>query len=58
MTPQLPPELLQLRKEHEEKAFRAALNIKRAVNKDLAVRSFLRHLLLSIDPTAEVSDGR
>lgn len=49
------PELLQLRKEYEEKAHRAALNIRYAVNKDLAVRTFLRYLTLSIDPTAEVS---
>lgn len=47
------PELLERRQEHEEKAHRAALNIRYAVNKDLAIRSFLRHLLLSIDPTAE-----
>lgn len=55
MSPQLPPELLQRRQEYEEKAHRAALNIRYAINKDLAIRTFLRYLTLSIDPTAEVS---
>lgn len=55
MKPQLPPELLQRRQEYEEKAHRAALNIRTAANKDLAIRTFLRYLTLSIDPTAEVS---
>lgn len=55
MNPQFPPELLQRRQEYEEKAHRAALNIRHAVNKDLAIRTFLRYLTLSIDPAAEAS---
>lgn len=49
------PELLQLRQEYEEKAHRAALNVPHAMNKRLAVRTFLRYLILSIDPAAEAS---
>lgn len=42
------PEQLQRCAEMQSKADRAAINIKHAVNKPLAIRSFLRFLYLSI----------
>lgn len=46
------------RREYERKADQAAHNIGHAMNRDLAIRTFFRYLLLSVDPDGEVNHGR
>lgn len=42
------------RREYERRADQAAHNISHAVNRGLAIRTFFRYLVLSIDPSADV----